>query len=107
MDKRFLRQSSIRGSVNGEYKILDNLKFRSVYGIDYNALEEDQYNNPNHGDGLATNGRSFAYYTRYFNYVWTNTLDFNQNITRNGDLSTSTQIGYEAQKSAGYFSSLC
>ena len=106
MDKRFLRQSSIRGSVNGEYKILDNLKFRSVYGIDYNALEEDQYNNPLHGDGLASNGRAFSYYTRYFNYVWTNTLDLQQNITRNGDLSSSTQIGYEAQKSAGYFSSL-
>jgi TonB-linked SusC/RagA family outer membrane protein len=106
LDKRFLRQSSIRGSVNGEYKILDNLKFKSVYGIDYNALEEDQYNNPLHGDGLASNGRAFSYYTRYFNYVWTNTLDLQQNITRNGDLSSSTQIGYEAQKSAGYFSSL-
>ena len=106
LDKRFLRQTSVRGSVNGEYKILDNLKFKSVYGIDYNALEEDQYNNPLHGDGLASNGRAFSYYTRYFNYVWTNTLDLQQNITRNGDLSSSTQIGYEAQKSAGYFSSL-
>ena len=106
LDKRFLRQSSIRGSVNGEYKILDNLKFKSVYGIDYNALEEDQYNNPLHGDGLASNGRAFAYYTRYFNYVWTNTLDLQQNIMRNGDLSSSTQIGYEAQKSAGYFSTV-
>lgn len=106
MDKRFLRQTSARGSVTGEYKILDNLKFKSVYGIDYNNLEEDQYNNPIHGDGLASNGRAFAYYTRYFNYVWTNTLDLQQNITRNGDLSTSTQIGYEGQKSAGYFSSL-
>ncbi len=105
-DKRFLRQTSARGSLSADYKIFDNLKFRSVYGVDYNNLEEDQYNNPNHGDGLASNGRAFAYYTRYFNYVWTNTLDFTQNITRNGDLSTSTQIGYEAQKSAGYFSSL-
>ncbi|TRZ83411.1 MAG: SusC/RagA family TonB-linked outer membrane protein [Sediminibacterium sp.] len=106
LDKRFLRQTSARGSVNGEYKILDNLKFKSVYGIDYNGLEEDQYNNPIHGDGRASNGRAFAYYTRYFNYVWTNTLDLQQNITSNGDLSTSTQIGYEAQKSSGYFSSL-
>lgn len=106
IDKRFLRQTSARGSLTADYKILDNLKFRSVYGIDYNNLEEDQYNNPQHGDGLASNGRAFAYYTRYFNYVWTNTLDFQQNITRNGDLTSSTQVGYEAQKSAGYFSSL-
>lgn len=106
LDKRFLRQTSARGSLTGDYKISDKLKFRSVYGIDYNNLEEDQYNNPNHGDGAATSGRAFAYYTRYFNYVWTNTLDFQQNITRNGDLTSSTQIGYEAQKSMGYFSSL-
>ncbi len=106
LDKRFLRQTGIRGSVYGEYKILDNLKFKSQYGIDYNVLEEDQYNNPLHGDGAASNGRAFSYYTRYYNWVWTNTLDFQQNITRGGDLSFNAQVGYEAQKSQGYFSSL-
>ena len=106
IDKRFLRQTSLRGTVWGEYKILENLKFRSNYGVDYNILEEDQYNNPLHGDGAASNGRAFSYFTRYFNYVWTNTLDLQQNITRNGDLSFNAQAGYEAQKSSGYFSSL-
>jgi hypothetical protein len=42
MDKRYLRQTSARGSLTAEYKLLDNLKFKSVYGIDYNNLEEDQ-----------------------------------------------------------------
>lgn len=106
LDKRFLRQASFRGSIYGEYKILENLKFRSQYGIDYNLLEEDQYNNPLHGDGAASNGRAFSYYTRYFNWVWTNTLDLQQNITRGGDLSFNAQLGLEAQKSSGYFSSL-
>lgn len=106
LDKRFLRQASMRGSVYGEYKILDNLKFKSQYGVDYNVLEEDQYNNPLHGDGLASNGRAFSYYTRYYNWVWTNTLDLQQNITRGGDLSFNAQLGYEAQKSSGYFGSL-
>lgn len=106
LDKRFLRQASMRGSVYGEYKIMDNLKFKSQYGVDYNVLEEDQYNNPLHGDGAASSGRAFSYYTRYYNWVWTNTLDLQQNITRGGDLSFNAQIGYEAQKSSGYFSSL-
>lgn len=106
LDKRFLRQASMRGSVYGEYKILENLKFKSQYGVDYNVLEEDQYNNPLHGDGAASSGRAFSYYTRYYNWVWTNTLDLQQNITRGGDLSFNAQIGYEAQKSSGYFSSL-
>lgn len=106
LDKRFLRQASMRGSVYGEYKILENLKFKSQYGVDYNVLEEDQYNNPLHGDGAASNGRAFSYYTRYYNWVWTNTLDLQQNITRGGDLSFNAQIGYEAQKSSAYFGSL-
>lgn len=105
-DKRFLRQTSLRGSVFGEYTIFENLKFKSNFGVDYNILEEDQYNNPLHGDGAASNGRAFAYFTRYFNWVWTNTLDWQQNISRNGDLSFNAQIGYESQKSNGYFNSL-
>ncbi len=106
IDKRFLRQAGIRGSVYAEYKILENLKFKSQFGIDYNILEEDQYNNPLHGDGRASNGRAFSYYTRLFNWVWTNTVDLQQNITRGGDLSFNAQVGYESQKSTTYFSSV-
>ncbi len=106
IDKRFLREVSMRGSFTGEYKILSNLRFKTAYGADFNLLEEDQYNNPFHGDGKASNGRAFSYYTRYFNWVWTNTLDLQQNLTTNGDLSLNAQAGYESQKSSSYFSSL-
>ena len=81
IDKRFLRQASIRGNLSAEYKILDNLRLKTSYGLDYNNEEEDQYNNPLHGDGAATNGRAFSYYTRYFNYISTTTLDYQQNLT--------------------------
>lgn len=106
IDKRFLRELSLRGSIVGEYEILENLKFRTSYGVDYNVLEEDQYNNPMHGDGQASNGRAFSYYTRLFNWVWTNTLDYSQELTRNGDLVVNAQAGYESQKSQTYSSSL-
>lgn len=106
IDKRFLRQLSLRGSIGADYRILDNLKFKTSYGSDYNVLEEDQYNNPFHGDGLASNGRAFSYYTRYYNWVWTNTLDLNQSLLKNGDLMLNAQLGYESQKSQGYFNTL-
>lgn len=106
IDRRFLREVSLRGAANAEYKFSDNLKFRSNYGVDYNTAEEDQYNNPIHGDGQATNGRAFSYYTRYFNWTFTNTLDYTKDLTSNGDLSLFVQAGLESQKSAGYFSSL-
>ncbi|MGV3767224.1 MAG: SusC/RagA family TonB-linked outer membrane protein [Chitinophagaceae bacterium] len=106
IDKRRLRETSLRGSISGEYKILDWLRFKSSYGADYNILEEDQYNNPFHGDGLASNGRAFAYYTRYYNWVWTNTLNIQKDITSDGDLSLDAQLGYESQKSSAYFISV-
>src|SRR5688572_4384312 len=106
IDKRFLREMSMRGSISGDYEVLDNLTFRTAYGADYNVLEEDQYNNPMHGDGAASNGRAFAYYTRYYNWVWTNTLSLDQNLTKNGDLDLNAQVGYESQKSSAYFTSV-
>lgn len=106
IDKRFLRELSLRGNFSAEYKILDNLKFRTSFSGDFNTLEEDQYNNPTHGDGNATGGRAFSYYTRYFNRVWTNTLDLQQSLTQSGDLNLNAQVGYESQMSKGYFNSI-
>ncbi len=123
MDKRYLKELSIRGSVNGEYNIIKDLKFKSVFGIDFSNLEEDQYNNPLYGDGAvlaagsptfnpgivynaATTGRAFAGYTRYFNWTWTNTLDYRRDILKSGDLYFTALVGYESQLSKNYFTTL-
>lgn len=110
LDKRHLKQTSLRGSVNGEYSILrndmNNLKFTTNFGGDYNILEEDQYNNPFHGDGRNTQGRAFAYFTRYFKWTWTNYLDYHRALNRNDDLGLDLKVGYESSLSKGYFSSL-
>lgn len=99
MDKRFLKQLSARGAFTAEYKILENLKFTSRYGMDYNVLEEEQYNNPFHGDGQSVGGRAFVFYTRLFNYTWTNLLDYKLSFGKAKDFSTNIQVGYEAQDS--------
>jgi TonB-linked SusC/RagA family outer membrane protein len=106
IDKRFLRETSLRGNATVDYKILQNLTFKTTFAADYNILEEDQYNNPFHGDGFASNGRSLSAYTRYMNKIWTNTLDWNQNLNRSGDLVLNLQGGYEAQSSKAYFTTV-
>lgn len=107
MDKRYLKEFSLRGSLAADYQILRNLKFKSQFGADFNDLEEDQYNNPFYGDGYtsstSTTGRAYDYYTRYFNWIWTNTLDYHQNISSSGDVYLNLQGGYESQLSRGYF----
>ena len=103
LDKRQLKGLSLRGSGYAEYKILPVLTFKTQFGLDYNTLEEEQYNNPFYGDGFSRNGRSFSYYSRYSNWNWTNTLAFSKKFLRSGDLAVNVKVGYESQLNKGYF----
>jgi TonB-linked SusC/RagA family outer membrane protein len=123
MDKRYLKELSLRGSVSAEYEIIKNLKFRSQFGGDLSVLEEDQYNNPLYGDGavyasgsasfnpgvtynLATTGRAYQSYTRWFNWDWVNTLSYKGDILKSGDLTYTAQAGIESQELRQYFANL-
>ncbi|MFL5745396.1 MAG: SusC/RagA family TonB-linked outer membrane protein, partial [Niastella sp.] len=106
IDKRFLREVGLRSNVFAEYKILENLKFKTSLSGDLNVLEEDQYNNPTHGDGASVGGRAYSYYTRYFNRTWTNTLEYQQELSKAYNISLNVLAGYEAQKSNGYQNSV-
>ncbi len=101
-DSRVNNTQKALGSVFGEYKILHNLKLSSKFGIDYNNIEEDNYKNPFYGDGYTNGGYSGRFYTRYFNWVWTNLLDYHVDFAH--DFSTNIKLGYEAQKSQYYSS---
>jgi TonB-dependent starch-binding outer membrane protein SusC len=96
-DARQLKGIKGIGNFTGEYKILSDLKFTTRFGVDYNNLEEMQYNNPNHGDGRTDGGRGYSYYTRNFNWVWTNFADYSRRFM--GDrLKGDLKVGYEAFK---------
>ncbi|WP_149524689.1 SusC/RagA family TonB-linked outer membrane protein [Sphingobacterium hotanense] len=105
-DRRSNNTQKAIDSIYGEYKILPNLKISSKYGIDYNNLEEDYYNNPNYGDGRNVGGRSYRDYTRYFNWVWTNLVDYRWDIDEDKNWVANIKAGYEAQKSQSYSSSV-
>lgn len=97
-DINLLNNFKILGNVSGEVKILDNLKFTTRYGVDYFNLNEELYDNPFHGDGRTAGGRSYFFYTKVFNWVWTNLLDYRQNI-KGTDFYADIKLGYEAQQS--------
>lgn len=103
LDKRQLNQLNIGGYIKGTYVILKGLDFSSQLGVDYNSFEEDQYNNPFHGDGLAASGRAFSRFTRYTNWTSTNLLNYTRSFLKNDDLTVKLKAGYEAQQSKGYF----
>jgi len=102
-DKRQLNQLNLGSYVKGTYKIIKDLELSSQFGLDYNNFEEDQYNNPYHGDGSAAGGRAFSRYTRYTNWTSTTLLSYTKSFLHDGDLTVRAKVGYEAQKSKGYF----
>lgn len=97
-----LGNTKMIGAFTGDYDILKGLRFSTRLGIDYFTLEEPSYENPYFGDAVTLGGNSTNYYTRVFNWVWTNTLDYHKDIDKNGDLAADLKIGYEAQKSTEY-----
>ncbi len=97
-----LRTTLIQGTAGGVYEIIKNLKFTSRFGIDYNVLEEFGFWNQFHGDGVTYGGIGFPLYSRYFNWVATNQLDYMTSIPGVEGLSIDAKLGYEAQKSKSY-----
>ncbi|HSZ86911.1 MAG TPA: SusC/RagA family TonB-linked outer membrane protein, partial [Puia sp.] len=90
------------GAISGEYKILPDLKFDSKYGIDYLTLEELQYFNPFFGDAFSRGGDLGSNYTRVFNWVWTNTLDYKKYFGHDANSYVDLKGGYESQRSQEY-----
>ncbi|HEY4148633.1 MAG TPA: TonB-dependent receptor [Chitinophagaceae bacterium] len=101
-DIHSLDNFSAIGKAAGTYNILSNLKFTTSFGMQYNNLEEFQYNNPLHGDGAASNGRGYSYYTRYALYDWVNQLSYHANLTKDNNLTLDLGAGTEAINSRGY-----
>lgn len=60
-----------------EWDIIENLKFKTLVGIDYNLIDYKDYRNPNHGDGASFGGFSVASVVRNFNIVFQNSLSYN------------------------------
>lgn len=81
-----------------EYKPIEGMRFTSKLGLDYISIDEQNYQNPVHGDGRTVQGRSQNYYTRNFNWVWQNMLDYGFNVSN--DHRIDIKLLYESQKNS-------
>lgn len=100
-DKHNNQTSKLLGSAYLEYKVIDNLKLSSRFGMDYNTLEEYTYLNPYFGDARTTQGYAANNYKRISNMVWTNLADYSFAALDN-NLDAVVTVGYEAQLSKTY-----
>ncbi|MBT1704551.1 SusC/RagA family TonB-linked outer membrane protein [Chryseosolibacter indicus] len=69
----------ILGNVFGEYKIIEALKFRTSFSADFRNNFLPQANFPRYEDREVNSSNSYQErYQTNFNWVWTNTLEFNK-----------------------------
>ncbi len=77
------RQIQARPNLTTEFTILKGLKYTNKSALDFNDIEEMDYYNPNHGDGLTLNGYGANYYTRYALLDEINQLDYHVDALNN------------------------
>ncbi|MDR2223458.1 MAG: TonB-dependent receptor [Flavobacteriaceae bacterium] len=80
------------------YKILENLKFESVIGLDYTLANYQMYQNSVHGDGVAYGGMSGQADRKVFNYVWQNSLNYNFAIGSNHRFDIRALMEFQKNK---------
>lgn len=93
VDDNIVRQRSLIGNLSASYKILDNLTFRSFYGIDYRFIRADYYRDPRTPNGAPWNGYLIDDNTENVNFTTNQTLNYNTTI--NSDHTITGLLGAE------------
>ncbi|WP_040670675.1 SusC/RagA family TonB-linked outer membrane protein [Nitritalea halalkaliphila] len=87
------RTNTVIGNIAANYKLADNITFRSFYSIDYRFLQGEQFRDPRTPDGAGVQGRASAQTDWRTRFLTTQTVNWNK--TYNGVHNVSAQLGYE------------
>ncbi|MXO34640.1 SusC/RagA family TonB-linked outer membrane protein [Apibacter sp. B3889] len=90
------KTARVFANIQGEYKIINNLRYVINFAPEYINMERDKYDNPIHGDGANTNGRMTNERVRYFNWNVQNILNYFFTVGENHHFDT--RIIQEAYK---------
>lgn len=93
LDKNSSENNTLIGSVFAEVALLNNLKFRTVYGVNNLVVENLSFRNPFSSESFANGGSASNSNSKYFRSNWTNTLTFDTQINNNHNLKVL--VGHE------------
>jgi TonB-dependent starch-binding outer membrane protein SusC len=95
------RNNTVVGNLIGTYKILDNLSFRSLVGLDYRLLQGDNYRDPRTPDGAGVRGRSSVQSDWRTRFITTQTLNWNKSFNAVHNLSAIVGVEYLSETREG------
>jgi TonB-linked SusC/RagA family outer membrane protein len=90
------RTVSIVNSTYVELDITDNIKAKSVFGLDWKDVDDDQYFDPSAANAINWGGGYYAVNNKYYKWNISNTLTYNKVF--NGAHSLNVMLGQEARE---------
>lgn len=97
--------SEINHIIANAYVQIKPLKFltlRSVFGIDYVFVDNEQYFSPISGEGFTSNGSASSWFNKNKRWVWTNTAQFDQTFADKHNVSFLAGIEQQKSDVVGY-----
>ncbi|PVH23866.1 TonB-dependent receptor [Sphingobacterium corticibacter] len=87
------RTKSLVSNVSATYKILDNLSFKSFYGLDFRLIDDERYVDPRTRSGFAAQGSLTVGARQNRNFITNQTLQYN--TSWNDQHNLSALLGFE------------
>jgi TonB-linked SusC/RagA family outer membrane protein len=101
-NKFFSRNDRVLPNIYGEVRLLNNLRFRSVYGLDILLTQNNEFRNPLHGDGVQFNGAASATLQRYRRTNWQNILTYDSKFGENHNLNVLAGAEQQYERGSGF-----
>jgi len=101
--RAWTKSNRLIGSVFGEIKLHENLKFRSSWSADFNGVTDDQFFSPITADASAVGGKAYTSDFQQTTWLSENIFTFNKSV---GKSSINAIAGYTMQETSSRFTSL-
>ncbi|AWO00565.1 SusC/RagA family TonB-linked outer membrane protein [Chitinophaga alhagiae] len=99
VDDNRIRHRALVGNFSATYKILDNLSFRSFYGLDYRYIKTDYYRDHRTPNGAVWNGYLIIEDIENINFTTTQTLNYQRQFNNAHNLSVLMGAEYRSDVS--------
>ena len=92
----------IQSNIYGQFKPVNWLTLKSVYGIDYLLVDNDIFQTPVHGDGAAAVGSASSTVSKIKRWTWSNTAQVDYIFKQKHTLSALAGLEQDRRTTVGF-----
>ncbi|WP_255478579.1 TonB-dependent receptor [Rufibacter sp. XAAS-G3-1] len=88
------------GNTSLNVNIIENLNFKTLIGTDFSIIEDFNYTDPRHGDGLSSGGTLSQAYSPFYTWNWQNILSYNKSFQDTHNFDATLVAEYTKSRSS-------